>query len=184
MNNSDSVDTAAAAEQAPAVPARTLAGLAKAAGAKYSKSAIEDSRDDAIICPVPRKRTANWEPPPWMRRLHVAFHALAERWEAAARRPGLTEPGRNAHVLAHPAGGESNLLVIYVGYDPDTPNSILEGLGRAARFAAACRLATVGVLNPESIDPGLARAHVKMALQEMQGAGVQLTLHDSGAHGW
>ena len=184
MNNSDSVDTAAAGGSTPRGPLRTLEGLARAAGARYSKSNIEESRDDAIICPVPRETRGGAAPPPWMRRLHVAFNALAQRWDAATRRPDRTERGREANVLAHLAGDETKLLVIYVGYEHGSHGSILEALGTAARFAGACKLKTVGVLNPESIDPSLTRAQVKMTLQEMQGAGVRLTLHESGAHGW
>ena len=81
-------------------------------------------------------------------------------------------------MLAHSTGDERNLLVIYVGYKRGAHASIHDALARAARFASACGLRTLGVTNPASIDPSLTAAQVKTALQEMATHGLQLTLHE------
>lgn len=156
--------------------------LARACGAMYSHATIELCRSDAAVCAVPHGVGGSAHAPTAttpMLRLHVAFKTLADRWEAAARRPDRTETGRDAHLLAHSTGDDRDLLVIYVGYERGVHASIHDALARAARFASACGLRTLGVTNPASIDPSLTAAQLKMAVQEMAAQGVELTLHES-----
>ena len=163
---------------------RAMQALARACGAGYTSNGIEESTNQAIVCPVPRDPAGADTAPPWMRRLHSAFDTLARRWDKAPRRPDRSQPGSDAHVLAHSTGDEANLVVIYVGYNPALSTSIFQALTRAARFAAACKLKTLGVMNPTSMDANLSAEEIRTCLVQMTASGVRVTLHESAAHGW
>lgn len=150
------------------VSARTLAGRT---GAGHSTAALGEGRSDAIICPVRTAPDAAGAITPWMQQLHARFESLRERWNEARRRPDRHEPDRRAHVLAHASGGANSVLVLYAGYDPETPNSILSALVHACRFANACGVRRIGFHDPRAIGNVRCDEEVEECIREMSTCG-------------